>query len=110
MPTSRPPATTSATTAVMSGWSVTAAPTSPTRVVPSGIPAMIAARSTMRMPPFVERRITQYVQPREQPRAASVMNMLESTVCGVAITERAGRWRSSACATGGTVSPWMCGR
>ena len=30
---------------------------------------------TMRMPPLVERRITQYVQPREQPRSASIRNM-----------------------------------
>jgi hypothetical protein len=64
----------------------------------------------MRMPPFVDRRITQYVQPREQPRAASVMNMSASSVWGVAITDRAGNSSSAACATGGTVSPWRCGR
>jgi len=71
---------------------------------------MMSARSTMRMPPFVERRITQYVQPREQPRAASVMNMSASSVCGVAITERAGSSASSTAATFGTVSPCRWGR
>ena len=110
MPTCRPPSTTSRTIAAMSGWSVTAAPTSPTLRACAGMPPMITSRGTIRMPPFVERRITQYVQPREHPRAASVMNMSASSVCGVRICERAGRSASSAAATGGTVSPWRCGR
>ena len=33
--------------------------------------------STMRMPPLVLRRITQYAQPREQPRSASIRNMFD---------------------------------
>ena len=71
---------------------------------------MICARGTIRMPPLVDRRITQYVQPREQPRAASVMNMSASSACGVRITERAGSSASGAAATGGTRSPCRWGR
>ena len=71
---------------------------------------MMASRDTIRMPPFVDRRITQYVQPREQPRAASVMNMFASSVFGVMITLRAGSSALSTAATGGMVSPCTCGR
>lgn len=64
---------------------------------------------TMRMPPLVERRITQYSQAREQPRSASSRNMSESSVFGVRIAAYAGKRSSEAFAIAGIVSPCRAG-
>ena len=63
---------------------------------------------TMRIPPFVERRMTQYVQPREHPRSVSMRNMSDSSVCGVRMAEKAGRTASSSAPTGGRTA-WHAG-
>ena len=88
---------------------MTAAPTRPTRRASSGISDFTLAGATMRMPPLVDRRITQYVQPREQPRSASIRNMSRSSVCGVRIGEHAGRLSSLAAAIAGSRAPWSDG-
>ena len=59
--------------------------------VRAGSSSRTRAGSTRRMPPLVERRITQYVQPRWQPRSGSIRNMSLSSVFGVRICEYAGR-------------------
>jgi hypothetical protein len=61
------------------------------------------------MPPFVERRMTQYVQPREQPRSASIKNMFESSVFGVRIALVAGKHASSQVPGRGSSSPCTAG-
>jgi hypothetical protein len=43
----------------MRGWSVTAAPTSPTRRAASGMRLSTSSGGTVRMPPLVVRRMTQ---------------------------------------------------
>ena len=47
------------------------------------------------MPPFVLRRMTQYVHMREQPRSVSMRNMSLSTVFGVRMGAHAGMSASS---------------
>jgi hypothetical protein len=97
------------TTSVICGWSVVAAPTKPTFFASSGINDRIRSFLTMRIPSLVERRITQYVQPRWQPRSGSIRNMLRSSVWGVMICEKAGRVVVSALSMGGRMSPCTLG-
>ncbi len=59
MPTSRPLSTMWRRISGSSGWSVTAAPTRPTRRASGGISDATRAGATRRMPPLVDRRITQ---------------------------------------------------
>src|SRR5713101_3621360 len=59
MPTSRPSSISVRTSSTMRGWSVTAAPTRPTRRAPSGISSSTRSGVTVRMPPLVVRRMTQ---------------------------------------------------
>ena len=103
MPTSRPSSTSVRTSSTMRGWSVTAAPTSPTRRASSGSSSSTRSGSTVRIPPLVVRLMTQYVHPREHPRSGSIRNIERSSVCGVMICERAGSRSSSAFATPGQV-------
>ena len=91
------------------GWSLTAAPTSPTFGVSLGMSPRIFSFGTMRMPPFVERRITQYLQPREQPRSVSMRNMFANSACGVRIGPHAGKSSSSMAAMLASSLPWRAG-
>ncbi len=63
----------------------------------------------MRMPPLVERRMTQYLHMREQPRSVSSRNMSASTACGVRIGAQAGMSASSTLATVGNTAPCSSG-
>ena len=60
---------------------------------------------TMRMPPLVERRMTQYLHAREQPRSVSTKNMSLKTACGVRIAAHAGSIDDSTFAISGRIAP-----
>lgn len=64
---------------------------------------------TTRMPPFVERRMTQYLQAREQPRSVSTRNMSRRIVCGVRMAAHAGKSDESTLAFSGRIAPWISG-
>ena len=58
-PTSRPEPASVCSSSTMRGWSVTAAPTRPTRRAASGMSESTRSGGTVRIPPLVVRRITQ---------------------------------------------------